>query len=225
MVLLSKSDKRKLLVKNAAAAAGIVYRAPHKNSKTRWNDKEATLRNFINMLQGLNLLKPDDMFDTRAAKNHWVNTLNAATAGAVLLTYFAPFMKLVAQWVQVMSSNLHPSVSLVRVACKTLKTHLNALDSQGDELLRSDRELGESIKAGVLSLSDNFDLYLGGPYRNSWYFIVAEALDVKLFKKLSLEEKRDAFGLLKSNMFDQNDLNVHLEPRSDHDELLARMIY
>ena len=61
MVLRSKSDKRKLLLIDALAAAGVAHRAPHKSSNTRWNDKEVTLRNFDHILPGLTTFYGSEM--------------------------------------------------------------------------------------------------------------------------------------------------------------------
>ena len=89
-----------------------------------------------------------------------------------------------AKWVQVLSASEAVTLSLVRLACRSIKSELNSLqqrcvdlrdENPGDEVFCSD------IEGIAENLELKFDHYFGDSFYDYWIYVVAEFLDPRTY--------------------------------------------
>ena len=137
----------------------------------------------------------------------------------IILAKVLPILELTAQWVQVLSAGNSVTISLVRLACKSLSDCLDTLQIEARALEDGSlvqQVLGDKLNAVIRSLTLQYNEYFGEDYRQFYAFTVGEALDPRLFGTLSSGDKSAVLS-------DMRSLCTHFEHTSPNGRYLANI--
>jgi hypothetical protein len=202
VISLRGSPKRRLLLIDACKKSEIKYIKPVKDGATRWNSNEMMIRIFFQLLPAIMIFDANEGFSSADDKSEWYRRLHRANTFVPLLKHILPFLTICAQWVQILSSNHQPTISLVRLACSQINRSIKKIKTNALELQDSDIAeevvLGNNLKTCVVQLSLQFNSYLGEHLTDYYIYKVAECLDTRTFLTLSMEDLYERVELMES---------------------------
>jgi hypothetical protein len=196
VVLLKASPRRKSLLVDACAAAGIAYLAQILDVMTRWNSKEAMTSRMIYLFPAISRILAQEAFTKPVDRAKWNTALTDTESGLVTLSFVLPFLVETSQWTQILSRRDSPTSSLVRVAVHSIKRSLqklqediNGLDAGGMKTSLS--EIYSSLVFWAFGDGSHMNLgYIGESYTDYWLFRVAEFVDCRTHKTLIFSDKK-----------------------------------
>jgi hypothetical protein len=153
------------------------------------------IERFIYLYTSICLIDPKEAFEKSETQLKWQEYLEKAHHELPLLKIVLPILTLTAQWVQVLSASDSATSSLVRLACKRIQSAISELNATIDELAigtRGQKELAVRVRTVSASLQQQFDSYLGEHYSDFWAFRVAEFLDPRTHKLVSIADRNEA---------------------------------
>ena len=100
VVLLKASPRRKSLLVDACAAAGIAYLAPILDVMTRWNSKEAMTSRMIYLFPAISRILAQEAFTKPVDRAKWNTALTdtESQSGLNALSFVLPFLVETSQW-------------------------------------------------------------------------------------------------------------------------------
>ena len=179
-----KGKPKRLACMEAAALSldpPLKTRKPILHCDTRWDIFDKVADNFFHNLPAFLAMDPAVVFDKLAVRDAWASALEAIVAEKPVIQLVQPYLKLCAQWTQILSSRTSVTISLVRLAVRSLRQwEIDASEANrrlhihGDV---ADRATAEKMHVFLDSLRARQDQYFGDDYYNAGFFVVAEFLD------------------------------------------------
>ena len=179
----------------AVSAAGLALGPPAVlpvppmlHSATRWDIYEKVADNFFHNLPcylGVNAAAVFDKADVRVA---WQSGLDIIVREQPVIQLIQPFLKLCAQWTQILSSRTAVTISLVRLSIRSMRGwEISARDTIATMHDRGQQAIADRFEVYVDALRYRQDEYFGDDYYNSGLFRIAEFLDPRTI--WALEDK------------------------------------
>lgn len=172
---------------------------------------------FNYLFPAIELLNAHDMGQDVDSRRAWINQVDMARIQLPLLAKVLPILELCAQWVQVLSSGNSVTISLVRLACKSLKDCLDNMLTETRTLADGSlmqQALGIKLSAVIRSLVSQYNIYFGEDYRQYYAFTIGEALDPRLFGTLTSADKASVLNEMRN-------LSTHFEYTSPNGRYMA----
>lgn len=147
------------------------------------------IRSVDYLFEAIKIINPSDAFSKTEEKLAWQNALSAAESSMEILRIVLPFLTACSQWTQVLSQKAEVTVSLVGVACKSLKKQVLAIEKVSTDISMSipSREILTDL---VEELKINFSKYFSEEYLKYWIFEVGAFLDTRIYHTMSFADKR-----------------------------------
>ena len=95
------------------------------------------------------------------------------------------------------------TVSLVRTACRSIQQKVNTIKTKAHAMLTggliNESILGQQVIEGCTSFEQALTRYFfNGEYYDSWYFVVAEVLDARVYKGLGATSIDSGFDFIRN---------------------------
>lgn len=196
----NNSSMRNEALEKACTEAGIRKLKMKGNLASRWNENEAMITRFVELVPALNVIDIDAAFSDAEARMRFQNSFDAAMDVKPLLCEILPILRTTAQWVQVLSSKVWPTISLVRLACKSIQKAIHGVESRVAELRKGtniEKSLGRKLNTIATSLQLQFDDYLGSHYSDYFLYRIAECLDTRTYRSVSTSDQKTALMHIK----------------------------
>ncbi len=147
------------------------------------------IRSVDYLFEAIKIINPNDAFSKTEEKLAWQNALSAAESSMEILRIVLPFLTACSQWTQVLSQKAEVTVSLVGVACKSLKKQVLAIEKVSTDMSMSipSRQILTDL---VEELKSNFSKYFSEQYLKFWIFEVGAFLDTRTYHTMAFADKR-----------------------------------
>jgi len=177
--------KPKRLAFMEAAALTLVpplqTRKPVLHCDTRWDIFDKVADNVFHNLPALLAIDTAVVFDKLVVRDAWESALQIIVTEKPVIQLVQPYLKLCAQWTQILSSRTSVTISLVRLAVRSLRQWEISAREANDRLhihgSVTDRVTAQKMHVFLDSLRARQDQYFGDSFYNAGIFIVAEFLD------------------------------------------------
>jgi hypothetical protein len=153
---------------------------PRKICTVRWNTRAEVASRAIELMPAYRNVNPTEVFDKLEARTAWIDSFNTFESNIDIITEILPLMKLNAQWTQILSSNKQVTISLVRLAIRSLRSAVDNLKKKVTEYSRgsaANRSLAAKLLPFQESAKKSIDHYFGDEFYNYGLLCVAEFLD------------------------------------------------
>lgn len=182
---LKGKPKRLEALTVAGQSLNIVPKPPMLNAETRWDTYEKVAENFFHNLEIYKLIDPTAIFDKAEARDAWNECLLSVSDAKPVIVLIQPFLRLCAQWTQVLSSRHEVTISLVRVAIRSLRGWESSARESNTAMIRNgnidERNNAYKFVEYLDALKERLDEYYGDQFYNYGLFTVAEFLDPRTF--------------------------------------------
>ena len=179
-----KGKPKRLACMEAAALSldpPLKTRKPVLHCDTRWDIFDKVADNFFHNLPSFLAMDPAVVFDKLAVRDAWASALGTIVAEKPVAQLVQPYLKLCAQWTQILSSRTSVTISLVRLAVRSLRQwELDAREANDRLHIHGnvvDRAVAEKMHVFLDCLRARQDQYFGDSFYNAGFFVVAEFLD------------------------------------------------
>ena len=155
---------------------------PRKIHITRWDIREKVATRTLELLPAYKEINAEEVFDKLDAREVWINALNDVDVNADVIKEILPLMKLNAQWTQILSSRNEVTISLVRLAIRSLRKAVDTINDKAILLLdgfRENRSLSTLLLPIYNSANKYVDCYFGDDFYNYGLLRIAEFLDTR----------------------------------------------
>ena len=153
---------------------------PRKICTSRWDTREEVATRSTYLLPAYRLINPVSVFDNLDVRTSWENALSVVDGNSAVIEEILPLMRLNAQWTQILSSKSAVTISLVRLAIRSLRSHVDLLETKVTDSRNgsaASRSLVTKLDPFVRSAKRYLDHYFGDDFYNSGLLRVAEYLD------------------------------------------------
>ena len=167
----------------AVKAAGLLPPAvtpvaPMLHSATRWDVYEKVADNFFLNLPCYLRINAAAVFDKADVRLAWQIGLDTIVREQPVIELIQPFLKLCAQWTQILSSRTVVTISLVRLSIRSMRAWENTARDTIDTMRnRGQQVIADRFEVFVDALRRRQDEYFGDNYYDSGLFRIAEFLD------------------------------------------------
>ena len=214
VILLKASPRRKSLLVDACAAAGIAYLAPILDVMTRWNSKEAMISRMIYLFPAVSRISAQEAFTKPVDRAKWNKALTDTESGLSTLSFVLPFLVELSQWTQIVSRRDSPTSSLLRVAAHSIKRSLQKLQGDINGLAAGGTktaltEIYSSLNFWAFGDGSLMNVgYIGESYTDYWLFRVAEFVDCRTHKTLLFSDKKHVIDELLPKLVPESAVTV-----------------
>lgn len=179
--MIKSRPKRLGYIEDAALALEhpLVIKRPVLHCDTRWDIFDKVADNVFHNLPAYLAIDATVVFkDGRVA---WQSAIDFIVTEKPVVELVQPYLKLCAQWTQVLSSRKAVTVSIVRLAVRSLRQWEIAARARNEEVLIAgnlvERRASEKFEVFLNALHTRQTQYFGDDFYNAGVYVVAEFLD------------------------------------------------
>jgi hypothetical protein len=202
----NKSSKRRRLLIDKCAEAGISFKSIYLPSPTRWGGNVIMMSCFNYLYQAFSLYTDDDLPLSTDDQTPFTELYYHATKDIALVHACTPILTVIFEWTQILTSANTPTSGLVLLMVNRIKAALEHLLSLS-LVPNVDVYLRDNIRTAHESFKRYIDKYYNEDFTGFWIYKVAAFLDPRGFCALSADKWASTVEFIKAMCTDEEILS------------------